>query len=150
MRLHAHFHVRFNRSKVQWVFCFVLLFCSLFVYLLCFVFVPHITCFKAYGWRWVPGLPEIVDEALIDGWSFIVAVIRQPMLRPPPANSICAMPPEILRLVSEFVCVSELVAIHGYEDPTVLSDDEQEMKEDFFHGEYYEQYHTADFNHYWF
>jgi hypothetical protein len=95
-------------------------------------------------------LNEIVDEALIDGWSFIVAVIRQPMLRPPPAKSICAMPPEILRLVSEFVCVSELVAIHGYEDPTVLSDDEQEMKDDFFHGEYYEQYHTADFNHYWF
>ena len=118
------------------------------MYLFCFVFVPRIICFKAYGWRWVPGLVAIVDDALIDGRSLNVAVIRQPMLRPPPVNSICAMPPEIVRLVSEFVCVTELVAIHGYEDPTVLSDDEQDMKDEFFEGEYYDRY--LDFNHYWY
>ena len=98
----------------------------------------------------MPLLAEIVDEARIDGWSFIVGVIRQPMLRPPPVHSICALPPELLRLVSEFVCVSELVVIHGYEDPTVLPDDAQEMKGEFFLEEYHDQYHTACFDHYWF
>ena len=98
----------------------------------------------------MPLLAEIVDEARIDGWSFIVGVIRQPMLRPPPVHSICALPPELLRIVGDFVCVSDLVATHGHEDPTVSPDDEQEMKDEFFLGECYDQCHTAGFDHYWF
>ena len=135
------------------LFCFLLFIC-IFV-LFCFCSSYHL--FKAYGWTWVqklggvvPSLVEYVDEARIDGRSFNVAVIRKPMHHPPPVHSICALPPELLKIVGDCVCVSDLMAIHGYEDPTVLPDDAQEIKDEFFLGAYHDQYYTACFDHYWF
>ena len=116
--------------------------------LFCFCSSYHL--FKACGWTWVPSLVEYVDEARIDGRSFNVAVIRKPVHHPPPVHSICALPPELLKIVGDYVCVSDLMAIHGCEDPAVLPDDNQEMKDEFFLEEYCDQCHTACFDHCWF